>query len=78
MCKKSLQKAPNISKNESIFKMTKTGHGAKAIAFEKSSIWAKNYKCQNGAKNDCTTTLELMCEKNRSKKTANIREMRAF
>ena len=48
--------------------MAKIGHDAKAIVFAKWSVWVKNYKCQNGAKNDCTTTLELKCEKNRSKK----------
>ena len=48
--------------------MAKIGHHAKAIAFAKWSVWVKNLKCQKGAKNDSTTTLELLCAKNRSKK----------
>ena len=48
--------------------MAQIGHDAKAIAFAKWSLWVKNSKCQKGAKNDCTTTLELLCAKNRSKK----------
>ena len=49
--------------------MAKIGHDTKATAFAKWSVWVKNYKGQKGAKNDCTTTLELMCAKNRSKNT---------
>ena len=30
--------------------------------------WAQKLKMQKGGKNDCTTTLELLCEKNASKK----------
>ena len=30
------------SKNESILKMAKNGHQAKAIDFAKSSLWVKN------------------------------------
>ena len=41
---------------------------AKAIAFEKCSVWVKNYKCQKYAKNHCTRTLKLFCAKNPSKK----------
>ena len=46
--------------------MAKIGHDAKAIAFAKWSVWVKNKNCQKGAKNDSTTTLELLCAKNRS------------
>jgi len=40
--------------------MAKVGHRAWAIAHAKWSVWVKNYKCQKGAKNDHTTTLELL------------------
>ena len=39
------KKAPKNSdywKNESILKMAKNGHQAKAIDFAKSSLWVKN------------------------------------
>ena len=39
LCKKPLQKAPNIRENETILKI---GHHAKAIAHAKSSLWVKN------------------------------------
>ena len=48
--------------------MAKFGHEAKPIVFAKWSVWVKNLKCQKGAKNDCTGTLELLCAKKRSKK----------
>ena len=35
-------------------------------------------KCQKGAKNDCTTTLKLLCVKKPFQKKPNIRKMRAF
>ena len=48
LCKKRLQKTANTrkmrekySKNESILKMAKNGHNAKAIAHEKYSLWVK-------------------------------------
>ena len=56
------------SKNESILKMAKIGHDAKVIAFAKWSVWVKNWKSQIGGRNDSTSTLELLCAKNRSKK----------
>ena len=46
--------------------MAKIVHNAKAHV--KYSLWVKNYKCQKRAKNDSTTTLELMCAKNGSNK----------
>ena len=58
--------------------MAKIGHDAKAIALVKWSVWVKNLKCQKDAKNDCTSTLELFCAKERSKKTPDIRKMRVF
>ena len=48
--------------------MAKNGHNTKAIAHAKYSLGLKNYKCKKGGKNDCATTLELLCEKNGSKK----------
>ena len=48
--------------------MAKLGQYAWAIAHAKWLVWVKNYKCQKGAKNDCTTTFELLCAKKRSKK----------
>ena len=42
LCKKRLEKTANIGKNESILKMAKNGHQAKAIEFAKSSLWLKN------------------------------------
>ena len=44
--------------------MVKIGHHAKATAFAKWAVWVKNLKCQKGAKNESTTTLQL-CVKNR-------------
>ena len=40
--------------------MAKTGLHAWAIAHAKWSFWVTNEKCQKGAKNDQTTTLELL------------------
>ena len=42
VCKKPLQKTPNIRKNDSILKMAKIGHDAWAIAHAKWSVWVKN------------------------------------
>ena len=42
LCKKRLEKTPNIRKNESILKIAKNGHQAKAIDLAKSSLWVKN------------------------------------
>ena len=68
VCKKPLQKTPNIKKNESILKTAKIRRDAKAIAFAKWSVWVKNETSQKGAKNNCTTTWELFCAKTRFKK----------
>ena len=65
---KTAPKKTFYSKNESILKMAKIGHDAKAIAFAKRSVWVKNKKCQKGAKNNSASTLELSCAKNCSKK----------
>ena len=42
LCKKPLQKTPNIGRNESILKMAKIGQYAWAIAHAKWSVWVKN------------------------------------
>ena len=55
---KTAEKNRKYSKNESILKIAKNCHNAKAMAHAKYSVWVKNYKCQTGAKNDGTTTLE--------------------
>ena len=39
---KTAPKTILYSKNESIFKIAKTGHQAKAIDLAKSSLWVKN------------------------------------
>ena len=56
--------------------MARIGHDPLAIAHTKCSVWAKNKKCQKGAKNDSTTTLKLLCQKTNSK-TPNILKMTA-
>ena len=42
LCKKRLEKTANVRKNESILKIGKNGHQAKAIALAKWSLWVKN------------------------------------
>ena len=66
------------SKNESILKMAKNGHNAKAIAHAKYSVWVKKYNSLRHAKNLSTYTLKLFYAKNGSKKPANIRKIRPF
>ena len=56
--------------------MAKIGHDAKALVFAKWSVCVKNYTGQNGAKNGCTITLELMCEKKKPSKKHLILEER--
>ena len=58
--------------------MAKIGHKAKAIAFAKWSVWVKNSKCQKGAKNDCTSTFELLCAKKPSKKHLIFEKLEHF
>ena len=49
--------------------MAKIGQYAWAIAHAKWSVWVKNLKCQKGAKNVCTTTLEFCVQKTALKNT---------
>ena len=58
--------------------MDKNGHIAKAIAHAKILSLGQKIKLPKTAKNVSTNTLELFYKKNGSKKTANIRKMRAF
>ena len=55
-------------RNETILKIGKNGHYAKAITFAKWSVWIKNYNCEKHAKNSCTSTLQLYYAKNGSNK----------
>ena len=55
-------------RNETILKIGKNGHYAKAIAFAKWSVWVKNENCEKHAKNSCRSTLQLYYAKNGSKK----------
>ena len=47
-------------------------------ALAKYSLGLKNYKCKKGGKNDCATTLELLCEKNGSKKQLILEKWEHF
>ena len=60
-CKKNTK----YSKNETILKI---GHLAKALDFPKWSVLIQHSNGQKRAKNDSTSTLELLCAKNRLKK----------
>ena len=62
---KTASKTTKYSRNETILKI---GHLVKAIEFAKWSVWIKTSKGQKRAKNDSTSTLELLCAKNRFKK----------
>ena len=55
-------------RNETILKIGKNGHYAKAIAFAKWSVWVKNYNYEKNAKPTCRSTLQLYYGKNGSKK----------
>ena len=55
-------------KGESILKMAKNGHNAKALAHAKYSVWVKKYNCLKHAKNVSTNTFKLFYAKNGSKK----------
>ena len=62
---KTASRHTKYSRYETILKI---GHLAKAIEFAKWSVWVKKSKGQKRAKNDSTSTLELICAKNRLKK----------
>ena len=58
--------------------MARIGHDAWAIAHANSSVWVKNLKCQKGAKNDCLTSLKMLCGKDRSKKHLTLEKREEF
>ena len=58
-CIKTPSKKHLIHKKR-ILKSAKSAHHAWAISHAKWSVWVRNEKCQKGAKNDHTTTLELL------------------
>ena len=58
--------------------MAKIGHDAKAIDFGKWSVWVKNKECQKDGQNYPTTTLELLCGKNRSYKHLILKKLEEF
>ena len=64
---KTASKNSQYSKNESILKMAKNGHNAKAIAHAKYSVWLKKSHCLKHAKNVSTNTLQLFYAKKSSK-----------
>ena len=71
MRKKNRSKKHQYLRHKTILKIAHLANSiahAKAIAFTKWSVRVKNLKCQKNTKNDSTTTLELFCAKNRSKK----------
>ena len=41
LCKKRLEKNTSYSKNDSVSKIAKNGHNAKALAYAKYSVWVK-------------------------------------
>ena len=67
LCQKKAQKKSSYSKTETIFKIAKSGHQAKAFA--KSSLWVKNAKCKKQhAKNvsitHCSCSMHKRARKN--------------
>ena len=75
LCKKPLQKTPNIRQNKSIFEI---GHHAKAIAHAKSSLWLKKLKFQKTCQNPFYKSFTVVLCKKPLQKPPNIREMTAF
>ena len=59
---KTAEKNTIYSRKETILKI---GHLAKAIDFAKWSVWVKNSNSQKRVNKDSTSTLELLCGKNR-------------
>ena len=65
---KTAPKNSYYSRNESILKIAKNGHNAKAIAHAKYSVCVKKYNCLKHAKNASTNTLKLFYAKTSSKR----------
>ena len=76
MCAKNGWKK-QYSKNESIFKIPKNGHNAKAIAHAKSSVWVKKKLPKTCEKRFYKHIKAVPCKK-RLEKAANIQKMRPF
>ena len=75
LCKKPLEKTPNIPEMRRFWKM---GYLPKAIAFAKWSVWVKNLKMPTPCEKLFYTNIRvLLCKKPLEKKT-NIREMTRF
>ena len=75
---KTAPKNSQYWKNESILKMAKNGHNAKAIAHAKYSVWVKKLNCLKHAKNLSTNTLEIFYAKNGSKKQLMFEKWKHF
>ena len=75
---KTAPKKSYYSKIKSILKYAKIGHDARAIDFGKWSVRVKNKECQKDGKNYPTTTLELLCGKNRSYKHLILKNLEEF
>ena len=78
---KTDRKSTKYWKNETILKITHLAKAithAKAIAFAKWSVRVKNYNCQKHAKNHSTTTAQLFCVKNGSKKQQILKKWDKF
>ena len=68
LCAKNCVKTHLIVKKGEHFENGQNWPKGWAIAQANWSVWVKNQKCQKSAKNDCKTSLELLCAKNRVKK----------
>ena len=55
-------------RNETIFKIGKNGHYAKAIAFAKRSVWVKNENCENNGKTAVEAHYSCIMQKTAPKK----------
>ena len=78
VCKKGLEKTVNIQKINSVLKMAKNGHQAKAIAHAKYSVWVKKKKLPKTCEKRLYKHIRVVLWKKRLEKTVNIRKTRAF
>ena len=77
VCKKALPKTPNILKIKAFSKWPKLATTQRLYPSQNGKS-GSNYKCQKGAENNCTTTLKLLCAKNRSKKHLIFENLKHF
>ena len=68
LCKKWLQKTANIWEMGAFWKWPKMGTLQRLQPMQNNHFGSKIKNAKKGAKNDSTTTLELLCSKNLSKK----------